>query len=89
MSGIREMLQFYVHIVLFCQSAQVDYGVAHTTQGSVDTYAGACCDVLEIAFAIVSQDNHASLFGRQHFNEFADIRGGLLAYYLLFRVFVL
>lgn len=80
--------EFDVHVVFFGEAAQVDDGVAHASEGGVDGDAGACCDVFEVALAVVSEDDDATLFGWQHLDEFADVAAGLLPHEALLGVVV-
>ena len=57
-------LELDVHVVLLGQAAEVDDGVAHTTQGCIDADTRAGSNVLKVAFAIMTQDDHPALFGR-------------------------
>lgn len=82
-------LQFDVDVVFLGQAAEVDDGVAHAAEGGVDAYAGFSGYVFEVAFAVVAQDDHATLLGGEHFDQFADVLVGLLAYDFLFYVVVL
>ena len=83
------MLQFYVHIMLLRQAAEVDDGVAHAAEGGVDADTGAGGDVFEVALPIVAQDNHAALLGRQHAHQLADVLAGLLLHNEVLGVVVL
>lgn len=76
------------HIVLFGQAAEVDDGVAHSSEGGVDAHAGACGDVFEVAFAVVAEDDDAALLGGEHFDELADVAAGLLAHDALLDVVI-
>ena len=74
--------------MLLCQTAEVDDGVAHAAEGGVDAYAGAGGDVFEVAFAVVTQNDHATLFGRKHLDEFADVLAGLFLHHDMLGVLV-
>lgn len=80
--------EFEINVVFLGQTAEVDDGVAHSAQSSVDTDTGACGYILEVAFAVVSQYYHTALLGRQHFDEFSDIAVGLLTHDVLLHVFI-
>ena len=69
-----------IHVVLLGQPAEVDDGVAHTTQGGVDADTCAGGNVFEVALAIVAQDDDAALFWWEHLDEFAYIATSLLSH---------
>ena len=66
--------------MLLGEAAEVDDGIAHTAEGGIDADPCAGGNVLEVALAIVAQDDHAALLGGQHLDELADIAAGLLTH---------
>ena len=74
--------------MLLGQPTEVYDSITHAPKGGVDAHTRAGGNVLEIAFAIVAENHHSALLGRQHLHQLADIAAGLLAHDALFHIVV-
>ena len=59
--------------MLFGQTAHVQDGVAHASQGSVDAHAGGVGDFFEAHIPVVTHHEHLALAGGQGLDELAHV----------------
>ena len=76
------------NIFLFHHFADIDQGVAHAAQSSIDAHPGQLGDFLEAHIGVVAQDDDLSLFGRKHVYQCPDLVVGLAADDALFGVVI-
>jgi hypothetical protein len=69
-------------------AANIDEGVAHTTEGGIDADAGEFGDFFERKVDIMAQNDDLALLGGERVDELADFAVRLVANYILFFVAV-